>query len=177
MVLLDTETPGTSREIYSEDAEEVFVVCFIPIYQVLKGLRDLLDPFLKPLMLDLVDAFIIGYETEYPLKHVPEYTVSPVECTCVILLCWLGDHIAQCEVGKVLNQGKCPCRRCRLIGSHINDPMNNHFYYGENRFHARFPWDVRKIEEECDRISQSASSLKVIQKSIFVLSRSTPIRS
>ena len=32
--------------------------------------------------------------------------------------------------------------------------MNNHFYYGENRFHARFPWDVRKIEKECDRMYQ-----------------------
>ena len=33
-----------------------------------------------------------------------------------LILCWSGDHVGQCEVGKIIKCGKCPCRRCKLKG-------------------------------------------------------------
>ena len=34
----------------------------------------------------------------------------------VLILLWTGDYPAQCEVGKFINGGICPCRRCLLSG-------------------------------------------------------------
>ena len=37
-----------------------------------------------------------------------------------LVLCWAGDHNAQCEVGKFIKCGKCGCRRCKTTsGCHI----------------------------------------------------------
>ena len=37
-----------------------------------------------------------------------------------LVLCWAGDHNAQCEVGKFIKCGKSGCRRCKTnSGCHI----------------------------------------------------------
>ena len=43
--------------------------------------------------------------------------IPPGKCQirCLILL-WTGDYPAQSEVGKVINGGIHPCRRCELKG-------------------------------------------------------------
>ena len=63
----------------------------------------------------------------------------------VLLLCFAEDHPGLCEVGKLLNQGKCGCTRCKLVGQQLRDSSNRHMYYGENRFHYRYPSEPREI--------------------------------
>ena len=31
-----------------------------------------------------------------------------------LILCWTGDHMGQCEVGKFIKCGKKGCRRCDI---------------------------------------------------------------
>ena len=38
-----------------------------------------------------------------------------------VLLCWKADHPGECETGKFLNQGKCACRRCKLVGQYLEN--------------------------------------------------------
>ncbi|XP_048578361.1 uncharacterized protein LOC125560609 isoform X2 [Nematostella vectensis] len=117
---------------------EVYVVGFVPLSSTPK-LQETYDPFLQPLMEDICEGFINGFEVRLP----QEPNMKRVR---VLLLCWSGDHPGQCEVGKLLNQGKCPCRRCKLVGQHL--PMNesnNHMYYGDNRIHYRHKWESRDI--------------------------------
>ena len=59
---------------------------------------------------------------------------------------WTAHHPGQCEFGKFLNQGKCGCRRCKLFGQ--QSEHSYHYYYGDNRFHCRYPWESRDVEVE-----------------------------
>lgn len=118
--------------------DEVYVLGFVPLASTPK-LPQTYDPFLQPLMEDLSEGFINGFKVSLP----QEPNLQKVR---VLLLCWSGDHPGQCEVGKLLNQGKCACRRCKLVGQHL--PMNesnNHMYYGDNRYHYRHNWENRDI--------------------------------
>ena len=125
--------------------DEVYVVGFVPSY-VVPNIPEALDPFLHPLMNDICKGFIDGFEVNYHTDILIDgYEPSNVEKVRVLLLCWSGDHPGLCEVGKLLNQGKCGCRRCKLVGQHLRDSTNRHMYYGENRFHYRFPWEPRDI--------------------------------
>ena len=125
--------------------DEVYVLGFVPSY-IVPNIPAALDPFLQPLMDDLCKGFINGFEVNYPSEIVIEgYQPSSVEVVRVLLLCWAGDHPGQCEVGKLLNQGKCGCRRCELVGQHLMNSANKHIYYGQNRFHYRYPWEPREI--------------------------------
>ena len=36
------------------------------------------------------------------------------------------------------------------------DPNGTHYYYGQNRFHARFPWEDRNLEVEIAKIKEAA---------------------
>ena len=40
---------------------------------------------------------------------------GPAIIRCIILL-WTGDYPTQSEVGKFINGGVRPCRRCKLAG-------------------------------------------------------------
>lgn len=31
-----------------------------------------------------------------------------------LVLCWAGDHMGQCEVGKLIKCGRNACRRCKV---------------------------------------------------------------
>lgn len=125
--------------------DEVYVVGFVPSY-VVPNIPEALDPFLHPLMIDLCKEFIDGFEVNYQRDiHIEGYQPSHVETVRVPLLCWSRDHPGQCKVGKLLNQGKCGCRRCKILGQHLGDSANRHMYYGENRFHYRYPWEASEI--------------------------------
>ena len=124
---------------------EVYVVGFVPSH-VVPNIPEALDPFLHPLVNDICKGFIDGFEVNYHTDIlIDSYEPSNVENVRVLLLCWSGDHPGLCEVGKFLNQGKCACRRCKLAGQHLRDSANKHMYYGENRFHYRYPWEPRDI--------------------------------
>jgi len=128
--------------------EEVYVVGFVPCFQV-PNIPNRLDPFLQPLMDDLCDGFIEGYTINYHNDiKVPGYQLAEEEIVRIILLVWTADHPGQCETSKFLNQGKCACRRCKLAGQHLENSANNHFYYGQNRYHFRHQWEERDIESE-----------------------------
>ena len=50
--------------------------------------------------------------------------IPPGECLirCLIIL-WMGDYPAQCEVGKTINKGIHPCR-CELTGILYHYPLH-----------------------------------------------------
>ena len=133
--------------------DEVYVVGFVPCSDLPKDLPEYLDPFLKPLMDDLSNGFISGYKIAYPLQFTSdEFHSSETETVRLLLLCWTGDHPGQCEVGKFLNQGKCGCRREKLQGQQLQNSSNNHYYYGSNRYHCRYPCEKRQIEQELENL-------------------------
>ena len=131
--------------------EEVYVVGFLPCYQV-PNLPEALDPFLLPLLQDISKGFIDGFSIfNYPREiEVEGYQTSEGETVRVLLLCWTGDHPGQCECGKFLNQGKSGCRRWKLLGKTLENNTNTHVYYRENRFHFRSPWEERSIESSVE---------------------------
>lgn len=127
--------------------DEVYVVGFVPCDSLPKGVPEAYDPFLQPLINDLCEGFIHGYEVPYPsCINVPDFQTCDFETVRLLLLCWTADHPGQCECGKFLNQGKCGCRRCKEIGQ--QGLQSNHYYYGDNRFHTRYPWEKRDIGTE-----------------------------
>lgn len=83
---------------------------------------------------------------------IPGFEPSNEERVRLLLLVWTADHPGQCETGKFLNQGKCACRRCKLVGQHLQNSSNTHYYYGQNRLHFRHPWGERVIESELENI-------------------------
>ena len=102
---------------------------------------------------DLCNGFILGYKIPYPLQFTSdEFHSSETEVIRLLLLCWTGDHPGQCEVGKSLNQGKWGCRREKLHGQQLQNSSNNHYYYGNNRYHCRYPWEKRQIEQELENL-------------------------
>ena len=141
------------RKSERNHVDEVYVVGFVPCSEVPNNLPCGLDPFLLPLMNDLCDGFIKGFQVNYPQGiAIEQYEPSSVETVRLLLVCWTADHPGQCEVGKLLNQGKCPCRHCKLIGQHIKNSANTHYYYGQNRHHYRYPWEKRDIESELQNL-------------------------
>ena len=113
---------------------------FVPLCFVPNDVPECFDPFLEPLMNDLSNGFINGFQVPYPTElTISDYEPGEMPTVRVLLLCWTADHPGQCEFGKFLNQGKCGCR-CKLIGK-----QSEHSYHGDSRFHCRYPWENRDI--------------------------------
>lgn len=145
-------TVANMRKTQRNHVDQVYVVGFVPCFEV-PNLPASLDPFLEPLMNDLCNGFIEGFQVNYPTGiSISGYEPSREETVRVLLLCWTADHPGQCETGKFLNQGKCACRRCQLVGQHLENSSNTHYYYGQNRFHYRHPWEKRTIESQLRNI-------------------------
>ena len=131
--------------------EEVYVVGFVPFTTIPNDVPEAFDPFLEPLMSDLTSGFIDGFKVSYPSNFtISHFKPSEKPTVRVLLLCWTADHPGQCEFGKFLNRGKCGCRRCKVIGK--QSEHSYHYYYGENRFHCRYQWDIRNIELEKENL-------------------------
>ena len=95
----------------------------MPCTSVPNDVPETYDPFLKPLMDDLCQSFIDGFQVSYPAElAMDNYEPREVETVRILLLCWAADHPGQCEVGKFLNQGKCGCRICKRLGSKVSIP-------------------------------------------------------
>ena len=142
-------TVANMRKSERNHVNEVYVVGFVPCSDIPNNLPCGLDPFLDPLMNDLCDGFIEGFQVCFPAEvEIEQYQPSPEETIRLLLVCWTADHPGQCEVGKFLNQGKCACRRCKLVGQHLENSSNTHYYYEQNRLHCRDPWGQREIELE-----------------------------
>lgn len=126
-------TIANIRKVDRLKTEEVYVCGFIPNYLLPNKASWYLDPFLHPLISDIEDAFINGISCYMLLYRIIEHTfilgisvdykleVAGIEpgqakIRCLIL-CWTGDHPAQCEVGKFLSSGGIhACRRDKLQG-------------------------------------------------------------
>lgn len=119
-------TVANMRKTQRNHVDKVYVVGFVPCFEV-PNLPESLDPFLDPLMNDLCNGFIEGFQVNYPKGiSISGYEPSREETVRVLLLCWTADHPGQCETGKFLNQGKCACRRCKLVGQHLENSSNTH---------------------------------------------------
>ncbi|XP_044180985.1 uncharacterized protein LOC122962134 [Acropora millepora] len=66
-----------------------------------------------------------------------------------LILLWTGDYPAQHEVGKFIKHWLLPCRRDKLKGT-INPEGGSTYYYVNNRYHARYPWEKRKLDEDLE---------------------------
>lgn len=146
--------------------DEVYVVGFVPCTSVPCDIPERFDPFLEPLMNDLTEGFINGFQVQYPPGiDIDQFQPHPVTTVRVLLICWSGDHPGQCEIGKFLNQGKCPCRRCKLKGQ--QSQLSNRYYYGDNRKHIRYPWEPRDIMAEEDNLYDVANETrKTVRKQL-----------
>lgn len=141
-------TVANMKKSERNHVDEVYVVGFVPCFEV-PNLPESLDPFLQPLMDDVCNGFIHGFQVNYPEGiTIAGYEPSREETVRLLLLCWTADHPGQCETGTFLNQGRCGCRRCKMVGQHLENSSNTHYYYGQNRFHYRHPWGQRTIESE-----------------------------
>ena len=115
--------------------------------------RQILDPFLKPFLEDIADSFINGFAIPISKPRNIGTFVLPEEIIVrMVLILMTGDHPAQCETGKFLNQDKAGCRRCHVIGKLSENPGNNRVYYGDNRYHNRYESAKRILEEEIDNM-------------------------
>ena len=77
---------------------------------------------------------------------------GPIVIRC-LLLCWTGDHPAQCEIGKFLGTGGYSACRCDkvtdayiLIGQALYAGRKQ-LYYGNYRYHYRHQWSKRSLQE------------------------------
>lgn len=145
--------------------DEVYVTGFVPSNLVPTDNPNALDPFLKPLVREIKDGFIDGYEVEH--KGGLQGFESEKVLIRHLLLCWTGDYPGLCEVGKFLNGGVSPCRRCKLKG--VNLPSANHYqkYYGNCRYHVKYPWEPRVLEDEvCVMEEIQTESRKTVRKKL-----------
>ena len=127
-------------------ADQVFVVGFVPCYKTPDETPEFLDPFLTPLIDEIVYGFIDGIEVEY-IADFPDFDIQKGKAVIRhLILLWTGDHPGQCEVTKVKRTGKKACRRCHVCGIPL-EPGLPHYYYGNCRYHARHNWAIKSLDE------------------------------
>ena len=145
--------------------DEVYVIGFVPSNLVPTDNPNALDPFLYPLVRELKNGFIDGYEVEH--KGGLQGFKSEKVLIRHLLLCWTGDYPGLCEIGKFLNGGVSPCRRCKIKG--VDLPNANHYqkYYGNCRHHMRYPWELRVLEDEVFVMEEiQTESRKTVRKKL-----------
>ena len=104
---------------------------------------------MKPFLEEIKDIFINGLTISISNPRVIRNISLPETMVIrVVLVLITGNHPAQCETGKFLNQGKAGCRRCHFTWIHSQNPDNHRMYYGNNRYHVRYPFAKRKLTEE-----------------------------
>lgn len=140
-------TIATMSKFNRCSTDEVYVVGFVPSYLLPNKRPISLDPFIEPLIADIEIGFIHGiklcsvaflHHFYFVLMVVIEISSAlypgikvnyPIDIGGIkagnaiirhLLLCWTGDHNGQCEVGKIIKCGQCPCRRCKLKGSTLH---------------------------------------------------------
>ena len=137
---------ATMSKLERCSVDEVYVTGFVPSNLVPTDNPNALDPFLHPLVQEIKDGFIDGFEVEHK-GGLPGFQPERVVIRH-LLLCWTGDYPALCEVGKFLNGGVSPCRRCKLKGTNLPGASHYQKYYGNCRYHVRYPWEQRILESE-----------------------------
>lgn len=130
---------------------EIFVVGFVPAYMLPERRPISFDPFLSPILDDIENGFINGIEVENYSFSLPQFPSGPARLRHLIL-CVTADHVAICEICKAIFYGKNPCRCCKC-GSTL-DPNSNHYYYGEYRKSAKYPWPKRNIDDELETLQR-----------------------
>ena len=62
-----------------------------------------------------------GIEVEYA-GQLDGFPPGKMVIRCLLLL-WTGDYLAQSQVGKFIQGGMRPCRRCNLVGKLREDTI------------------------------------------------------
>jgi len=144
--------------------EEIYVIGFVPFHALPKGNPHLLDPFLKPFVDEIKDGFIQGIEINPSCDSGSNNHSSSPDRIRHILLCFTGDYPAICEIGKFLNGGKNPCRRCKVQGQKLPTADHHQMYYGENRIHGRHPYEQRNLVMEIDIMTEIQGELRTSKR-------------
>lgn len=117
--------------------DEIYVIGFVASNLMPTDNPNALGPSLRPLVREVKDGFIDGYEVEHKgglQGFEPEKVLIRH-----LVLCWTGDYPGLCEVGKFLNGGVSPCRRCKLKGVDLPNANHHQRCYGNCRYHAKYP--------------------------------------
>lgn len=107
---------------------EVYISGFVPSYLLPNKCAISLDPFLEPLVTELEERFVNGTKITFIIclmlnnhfrnRNATVAGIPPGRAVirCLLLL-WTGDYPAQAEIGKFIQSGIKPCRRCSLKGT------------------------------------------------------------
>ncbi|KAL5503408.1 hypothetical protein EMCRGX_G010352 [Ephydatia muelleri] len=98
--------------------DEVYVCGFVPNHMLPNKCAISLDPFLQILVEEIEDLFVNGIEVEYA-GQLDGFPPGKMVIRCLLLL-WTGDYPAQSQVGKFIQGGMRPCRRCNLVAYGFN---------------------------------------------------------
>eukprot|EP00731_Ephydatia_muelleri_P034483 Em0062g6a len=123
---------ATMRKSDRSKVDEVYVCGFVPSYLLPNKCPVSLDPFLEPLVTEVLDLFINGIEVDYAAE-VAGIPSGKALIRCMLLL-WTGDYPAQSEVG-------------------IQGPTSTHYYYVDYRYHARYPFATKDLGEIIDTMN------------------------
>ena len=87
---------------------------------------------------DIYTVHAVSLTDQRPIFSIKLFTVIEVNCCAVVcgkpegpalirhlILCWSGDHIGLCEIGKFIIMGKCGFRRCRVASEKYNSLLLN----------------------------------------------------
>ncbi|XP_020896396.1 uncharacterized protein LOC110235289 [Exaiptasia diaphana] len=134
--------------------DQVYVVGFVPSSKTPDDTPGFLDPFLTPLINEIVEGFINGIEVNYSADFPDLNIESGTVVVRHLIMLWTGDHPGQCEVAKFKRTGKKACRRCHICGKQAEEG-SPHYYYGGCRYHARYKWPRRTMEESLHHMKEA----------------------
>eukprot|EP00731_Ephydatia_muelleri_P008790 Em0004g1128a len=122
---------ATMRKSDRSKVDEVYVCGFVPSYLLPNKCPVSLDPFLEPLVTEVLDLFINGIEVDYAAE-VAGIPSGKALIRCMLLL-WTGDYPAQSEVG-------------------IQGPTSTHYYYVDYRYLDMDLISKQVIEERLEAV-------------------------
>uniref|UniRef100_A0A7M5XBD8 Uncharacterized protein n=1 Tax=Clytia hemisphaerica TaxID=252671 RepID=A0A7M5XBD8_9CNID len=140
--------------------EYVYTSTFVPEHSMPNKEPNALDPFLEPLVDELVELFNEGVEVQYPID-VGDLKAGKAKIRCM-LICWIGDYPAQCQIGKFSCKGTYGCRVDKCKGESVNDGSTK--YYINNRHYFTNRWEKRNYEIEINTMEEIEQQPSVYAK-------------
>lgn len=126
------------------------VYSFIPSYDIKEGIHRKLDPFLKPLMDDVVDLYINGKDVNIarPVRISDQVIAAGKHKVRLLLLLGTADIKGHGELTLYAGGGKVGCRKCLNVGIYV--PERKRYYYVNFRQRYRHPPPIRTVEYQLE---------------------------
>ncbi|XP_066914088.1 uncharacterized protein [Clytia hemisphaerica] len=128
-------------------SENVFVTSFVPEHHLPNKQPTALDPYLNPLIDELVELFINGMEVDYPSDIMEGLNGGKFTVRCM-LLCWTGDYPGHCQIGKFSRGGTHGCRLDKCKGESVDNSSTKYFKRNRENYVIANRWKERKLTDE-----------------------------